>query len=344
MKDLTLESFRKMKSGKVPLKLEKLKSMLNPDGFRNGAMKINPDSCNSCGYCIQNCPVKCIEMNENNIPRMKKDAICFSCSNCIVACPENAISISEVFYHKKDSFFDFGTPPLKMPMDPKNADGNPDSWNEVEQIILKRRSVRHFKKDPVPDHLIRRILEAGRFAPSGGNHQPWKFTVVTDSDFIASIEEVCHSFWVERFAAYKNENKLMNIILDLMPGNFDTRTQYGSKCIALKELPVFFNAPALIFIEAHKCLNDPEMSIGICGENMNIVANSLGLGVCWSNFGNAVNYIPELKSRLGFGEPWKVESVLALGYPKFRQNGMVARHYRPVRWFRPGSVEPAIEE
>ncbi|MBP7015967.1 MAG: nitroreductase family protein, partial [Smithella sp.] len=38
-------------------------------------------------------------------------------------------------------------------------------WNPVEKVIMERRSIRNFKKEPVPDNLIRRVLEAGRFAP-----------------------------------------------------------------------------------------------------------------------------------------------------------------------------------
>ena len=37
-----------------------------------------------------------------------------------------------------------------------------------EQAIFERRSVRNFKEDPVPEHLVRRVIEAGRFAPSDG--------------------------------------------------------------------------------------------------------------------------------------------------------------------------------
>jgi nitroreductase/formate hydrogenlyase subunit 6/NADH:ubiquinone oxidoreductase subunit I len=344
MKDIKLESFEKMKSGMEQISIEKLKSILYPEGFQNGAMKIDPDKCTGCTLCIQNCPFECMEINEDKYPKMKKEAICFSCSNCVIACPEDAISIGQVFYNKNGNFFNFGNPSVKMPMEPKNAIGDPDKWNEVERVILNRRSVRNFKRNPVPDHLIRRVLEAGRFAPSGGNHQPWKFTVVTDPDFISAMEESCQSYWTEKYSNIKDKKKVTDLVFSVGPGFFDTRTQYGLKCIALKVLSVFFNAPALIFMGSHRCLNDPSMAIGICGENMNIAAASLGLGVCWSNFGNAVNFIPEIKSRLGFDEPWKVESVLAIGYPEFRQEGMVPRHYRPVIWFRPGSVKPDIEE
>jgi nitroreductase len=109
-------------------------------------------------------------------------------------------------------------------------------------------------------------------------------------------------------------------------------------------LPAYLGAPAVIFMGAHPKMNNPDLTIGICGQNMNIVANSLGLGMCWSNFGAVLlNDMPELKAKLGFEEPWMVISSLVLGYPKFKQFGMVPRHYRPVTWFRPGNKEPQIE-
>jgi nitroreductase len=48
--------------------------------------------------------------------------------------------------------------------------------------ILKRRSIRCYKKEPVPDEICSRILEAGRQAPSAANRQPWHFVVVTDPE------------------------------------------------------------------------------------------------------------------------------------------------------------------
>jgi len=61
-------------------------------------------------------------------------------------------------------------------------------WNPVEKVIMERRSVRKFRKEPIPDNLIRRILESARFAPSAGNGQPWKFIVVKSPEIIAEME------------------------------------------------------------------------------------------------------------------------------------------------------------
>lgn len=326
---------------------EELKPMLRPSGVIRGEIKVDLDKCTGCGLCIQNCPFTCMEMDEttdSKHPKMRDEYVCMSCSNCLIACPVDALSIGQLFGVEKGAFFDTEFAPVKMPLEPKDAEGNKVEWTVVERTIMERRSARNFKKTLVPDTLIRRVLEAGRFAPSGGNHQPWKFTVVTDPEFLAQLEGACQAVWAGMYPVFTNDDAVINMVGQVPTGVFDPRTQRGLRGIAVKELPVFFGAPALIFMGGHLKLNDAPTAIGICGENMNLAAVSLGLGVCWSNFGRAANYIPEIKAKLGFDDNWQVESVLALGYPKFKQAGLVARQYRPVTWFRPGSAEPQVEK
>jgi nitroreductase len=50
----------------------------------------------------------------------------------------------------------------------------------VLEVIKKRRSIRKYKKDPIPEEALSRVLEAARLAPSGKNFQPWKFIIVKD--------------------------------------------------------------------------------------------------------------------------------------------------------------------
>jgi len=55
-------------------------------------------------------------------------------------------------------------------------------------VIRKRRSIRRYKLDPVPDEVLNQILEASRLAPSGGHRQPWHFIVVKDSETKRKLE------------------------------------------------------------------------------------------------------------------------------------------------------------
>ena len=51
---------------------------------------------------------------------------------------------------------------------------------EVRQAIMTRRSIRKYEDRPVPEDMVRQILEAAMMAPSAGNAQPWQFVVVDD--------------------------------------------------------------------------------------------------------------------------------------------------------------------
>lgn len=53
---------------------------------------------------------------------------------------------------------------------------------KVLEVIQKRRSIRKYKEDPIPEDTLLRVLEAARLSPSGKNLQPWKFIIVKDKE------------------------------------------------------------------------------------------------------------------------------------------------------------------
>jgi nitroreductase len=61
---------------------------------------------------------------------------------------------------------------------------------DVHECIRTRRTVRTFKSDPVPDEIVYNILQAGRWAPSSSNTQPWHFIVVRNRETIAALGRI----------------------------------------------------------------------------------------------------------------------------------------------------------
>ncbi|HXI03675.1 MAG TPA: nitroreductase family protein, partial [Candidatus Saccharimonadales bacterium] len=57
------------------------------------------------------------------------------------------------------------------------------------ESMRRRRSVRDFSPDPVPEALLRSVIEAAAQAPSGANRQPWRFVLVTDPAVRKAIRE-----------------------------------------------------------------------------------------------------------------------------------------------------------
>ena len=332
---------------------EDVKDVLRPnlDDVHMGVMKIDEDKCNKCELCMQNCPFRCWEKNEGGFPALKEKYECFSCYNCKVACPNDAISIIDS-YHVDAGVFKTEPHPLppEMPLEPKDAEGNPAEWNEIENAVLTRRSVRNFKDKPVPEPLIQRVLEAGRFAPSGGNCQPWKFVVITNKEIITEIDKVAINVLKTMHNTYMNDNsvKALQGMVKNGVGSFDPRIILGGMGAIGKEgeLTPSLNAPAVILLLGdERAIGDPQISIGICGQTMNLVANSVGIKACWSGFfAIGASYHPTLKKELGIEPPWSCISSLCLGYPKFKQEGIVPRENRPVKWFREDKDKPGIPE
>ena len=64
-------------------------------------------------------------------------------------------------------------------------------YDELLELLKKRRSTRRYKPDPVPDEAIDKIIEAARWAPSGFNQQPWEFVVVKDQKLKEGNVEIC---------------------------------------------------------------------------------------------------------------------------------------------------------
>jgi nitroreductase len=72
-----------------------------------------------------------------------------------------------------------------------------DDSRDLFEIMQTTRSMRRLKSDPVPNALIRKILEAGVSAPSGGNMQRWRFLVIRDPKVKQTIGAYYKRAWDE---------------------------------------------------------------------------------------------------------------------------------------------------
>ena len=61
---------------------------------------------------------------------------------------------------------------------------------EVFECIRRRRTIREYKKDPIPEDVLEKILQAGRWSPSSSNSQPWHFIVVKDPNTLSELGKI----------------------------------------------------------------------------------------------------------------------------------------------------------
>ena len=97
-------------------------------------------------------------------------------------------------------------------MDDRMADGRNDllgDYDTLYKIMTRRLSARRLKPDPIPDDYIDKILEAGRWAMSGANSQPWEYIVVKDPARKQALYDAYQQtnldfcFWMEQMREYQ---------------------------------------------------------------------------------------------------------------------------------------------
>ena len=214
-------------------------------------------------------------------------------------------------------------------------------FNMVEDVIYRRRSARFYKKKQVPEYLIRRILETGRFAPSAGNGQTWKFIVVRSQkmieDMTADVVRLCQT--AMSILDYQKPGKekwewLMKLMQRFRNNDFHPIPAGAMKLIAEGKLGVWHGASTVIILLADKrSPGSPMLDVGIAGQNMVLTAHSFGLATCWVSFVKPLRYFPKWNKQLGIRYPYELATSIALGYPRGNPDGYVVRETQAIDWY-----------
>lgn len=218
------------------------------------------------------------------------------------------------------------------------------------ELVRNRRSVRNVKPDPIPDESVTKILEAGRWAMSGGNGQPWEFIVVKDQD----KKDLIASTW--------NEVR-PDVIVPEMTRVEELRHPLAT--VHTYAIPPFAHAPVLILVCGDRRSYQATVLGGIfmCGES--------SMEACYlKNMGNAVMLMHLAAASLGLGSAWvsitrpheallrpilkvppviEIHSMIAIGYPAYESPGSYRReleeivHYEEYDQAKYRSAQDVIE-
>ena len=157
--------------------------------------------------------------------------------------------------------------------------------NPVLKVIRDRRSTVNFKSTPVTDEKVDAILEAGRWAPSWTNTQPWRFIVVRDE---------------------KIKEKMSNAVSTFFR-------------ISVKEAPLCVAVCVNPEVDPFHFVEDGTTAT----QNMALAAQSLGLSTSWIgvfSFRDEKNSTErKVKEILKIPKKWRLISILPVGIPKSEQ-------------------------
>ena len=189
------------------------------------------------------------------------------------------------------------------------------------KAIMTRRSTRKYMDKALEKDLIEKVIEAGRYAPSGANSQTTHLLVFTDRDVLRKLADLVQKEFAKMAITEDMYTSLKGSINASKKGNY----------------AFHYNAPVLIVTANKRGYGNAIADSAYVLENMMIASNALDLGSCWINqlhWLDSHERIRAFLERYGLKEDETVTGGLILGYA---QNGLPNRTVlenkgNPVTW------------
>jgi len=172
--------------------------------------------------------------------------------------------------------------------------------NEMLQTIIERRSTRKYNDKPVTKEQLTDILEAGRYAPTGGNCQTVHFVVITNAEIRENLRGLVQEAFLQMELSDDQYVSIQNFIRLSRRGNY----------------AFDYHAPILVVVANRKGYPNAVADSACALQNMMLEAESLGVGSCWIN---QLHWLDENQSIRKFLEPLGIAAeeticgALALG-------------------------------
>lgn len=198
------------------------------------------------------------------------------------------------------------------------------------EAMRTTRAVRRLRPDPIPDAVLRRVLEAATFAPSGGNRQAWRIIVVRAPAMKEELAKRQRTYWSAYAAAGRStsdglpEKSRERTLKALAAGDHLAEHFHDLPAI----LVVCFDPRGLMITDA--ALGRPSVvggaSIYPAVQNLLLACRAEGLGCVLTTLLCAAE--AEIRPLLALPEPWATAAYVPVGYPVGGGHGPLSR--KPV--------------
>jgi nitroreductase len=172
-------------------------------------------------------------------------------------------------------------------------------------LLNKRYSCRDFSNRGISSEIIKYIIECSRLSASGGNEQPWKFGIITDTGLIKKISEAASVNYDQSWIANSP------LIIVLCTQIFD----YAGKEVGMKRFPSYQERIQTIDRDIFALIDMEEHQTKIPGEHMVLAALEHGIYSTWVSSIDC----EKVGQLLGISRYW-VSNIIAFGYPKTKRD------------------------
>jgi nitroreductase/NAD-dependent dihydropyrimidine dehydrogenase PreA subunit len=260
---------------------------------------IDSAKCTLCEQCVKDCPsIMFAKGKEGKVEYGNLASVCIDCGHCVAVCPTDAI-----LRQGMDGVVEF--PEVKNP-------SQLISYATILKFLQSVRSIRRYKKDPVPRPVLDQVLTALSYAPAGTNLRNINYVLLSNPAKMVTISEVV--------ATSVSSDPVMG---PMYKGMIKMKRASGLD-------PIFLGAPHVIVGHSSDETGVDRINGGIALTYGILAAQSLGLGTCWNGFlviAAAAN--KDLRKMLGVRG--YVVSAMIIGYPDVKYHRVPSRRVPRVK-------------
>lgn len=187
-------------------------------------------------------------------------------------------------------------------------------YAQLLEMVKQRRSIRHFRPDPIPDDYVDKIIEVARWAPSGFNLQPWEFVVVKDKKLKDSIASIVGESRAQTIKMERTREKWQGTSWKPDPA------ELAAFSVAPVFILVFGDTRTRAGLPMHLRYDDQAFestftsSLASAFLYMHLAASTLGLASQWVSQVSTPLAHCLIKDLLGIPAEMKVYDMMAVGY------------------------------
>jgi ferredoxin len=293
-------------------------------GNRAAIPIIDAESCNLCGLCVKVCGTG-LKIKEGTVV-FDEDSFagCIGCGQCMAVCPTGSITVTG----RRMS------PDMRLSMPPLATAATPD---QLESLLLRRRSVRSYEKREVEKEVVDRIIRMASTAPMGIPPSDVSVIAFIGREEVGKFREDVLDFFKKMSRRYFNRVtlKLMRpfvkkVEYEMLRDFIRPVVEEYEKARGAGGDVLFYDAPLVLVFHASPYADPTDASIA--ATYAMLAAESLGLGTCLNGMVPVLGYSKKLKAKYGIPKENTVSLGMMVGYPAVKYQRALRRDFASVTY------------
>ena len=294
------------------------------NAIENSKITIDVENCTKCKECVKDCVANLFYIDQDLLHLVDSfEDYCIECGHCEAVCPVNVIQLK---YREEGE------------LERSSINEGVSTYNSFLNLVLNRRSIRRFKEKPIPKDLIEKLLNIGKYSPTGSNSENVYYTVVQDKAIVAAISKHITSKMIKFAYALEDPQGRAFLKKSMSEEEYNQAVENLPKTKRILErieqgIDFWCWNGELIIIHGDKTVGGITTNGSLAAAHIMLAAETLGLGTC--SLGYLTYFINEsqtIRELLKIPTNHIVGYSLTMGYPDVRYKRIPARKPSRIQW------------